>query len=243
MKVNCFIIDDEPLAINVIESYVDKIPWLNLTGTYTDPLEALEALSKKKVDLIFLDIQMPELSGIELIESLKTAPAIIFTTAFRNFAVEAYEMNGLDYLVKPIKFPRFLKAVDKYLESSQLPGIPHIVSTEVEPGKPAFFIKQGHEMIRVDLVNVLYIESLGDYVKIHQENKTLVVKSTISFLENELETKGFLRIHKSFLIPLSRIESFSKNFLQTREREFPIGRTYCHAVWKHMGMPVQKNNK
>ncbi len=236
MKVNCLLIDDEPLALRVLENHIEKIPWLHVVNTCTNPLEAMEELKKHKVDLLFLDIQMPELSGLDFIESLSSSPAVVFTTAYRQFAADAFDLDGLDYLVKPIAFPRFMKAVNKYLErygpSTDLPIPQHPDKDE----KRFFFIRQGRKMLKLYIADILYIESLKDYVQIYTFERKYIYKARISNLEEELQDEQFLRIHKSYLVPLSKIESVSPTEISISGKEIPIGRTYRQIVMKRLGI-------
>ncbi|MEA1877346.1 MAG: LytTR family DNA-binding domain-containing protein [Bacteroidota bacterium] len=236
MSVKCLIIDDEPLAIRVLENHIQKIPWLKIIFTTTNPVEAIDQVKRRNVDLIFLDIQMPELSGLEFIESLPSHPPVIFTTAYRQFAADAYDLDGLDYLVKPIALPRFIKAVNKYVErygdNKDLPMVNIAGSGESR----SFFIRSGHEMVRVEIDKILYIESLKDYVQIFLPDKKYIYKARISNLEEELSEDQFIRIHKSYLVPVSRISAVSPTHIRLGEKEIPIGRTYKNIVLKRLGI-------
>lgn len=236
MSVKCIIIDDEPLAIRVLENHIQKIPWLKIIFTTTNPVEAIDQVKRRNVDLIFLDIQMPELSGLEFIESLPSHPPVIFTTAYRQFAADAYDLDGLDYLVKPIALPRFIKAVNKYVErygdKKDLP----LVNIAGSGESRSFFIRSGHEMVRVEIDKILYIESLKDYVQIFLPDKKYIYKARISNLEEELSEDQFIRIHKSYLVPISRISAVSPTHIRLGEKEIPIGRTYKNIVLKRLGI-------
>ncbi len=236
MTVKCIIIDDEPLAIRVLENHIEKIPWLKVSYTSTDPVAALEQIKNKSIDLVFLDIQMPELNGLELIQSMANTPVVIFTTAYRQFAADAYDLDGLDYLVKPIAFPRFLKAVNKYVDryghQKDLP----LVNLPKSADSHSFFIKTGREMTRIEVNDILYIESLKDYVQIYLPDKKYIYKARISNLEEELQDDQFLRIHKSYLIPIDKITAVSPTHVRLGEKEIPIGRTYKGMVFKRLGI-------
>jgi len=236
MKVNCLLIDDEPLALRVLENHIEKIPWLNIVNTCTNPVEAMEELKNNKVDLLFLDIQMPELSGLEFMESLSSSPAVIFTTAYRQFAADAFDLDGLDYLVKPIAFPRFMKAVNKYLERHGPSGDLPIPPVPDGDDKRFFFIRQGRKMVKLYIDDIQYIESLKDYVQIYTPEKRFIYKARISNLEDELKDEQFIRIHKSFLIPVSKIESVSPSEVSIAGNDIPIGRTYRQIVMKRLGI-------
>jgi two-component system, LytTR family, response regulator len=230
------IIDDEPLAIRVLENHIQKIPWLDISFTCTNPVEAIEQVKQKKADLIFLDIQMPELTGLEFLESLPRQPVVIFTTAYRQFAADAYDLDGLDYLIKPIAFPRFLKAVNKYVERHGNKQDLPLVSIPGVSDSRSFFIRSGHEMIRIEVSEIMYIESLKDYVQIFLPDKKYIYKARISNLEEELQDDHFLRVHKSYLIPLDKVSAVSPTHIRLGEKEIPIGRTYKNMVLKRLGI-------
>ena len=236
MKVNCLLIDDEPLALRVLENHIEKIPWLQIIKTCTNPMEALEELKNHKIDLLFLDIQMPELSGLDFMESLTSSPAVIFTTAYRQFAADAFDLDGLDYLVKPIAFPRFMKSVNKYLERYGPSGDLPIPTHPDGDDKRFFFIRQGRKMVKLYITDILYVESLKDYVQIYTPDHRYIYKARISNLEEELQEEQFIRIHKSYLVPLSKIESVSPTELSIAGKEIPIGRTYRQVVMKRLGI-------
>lgn len=236
MKINCLLIDDEPLALRVLVNHIGKIPWLSIVKTCTNPLEALEVLKSHKVDLVFLDIQMPELSGLDFLESLSSPPAVIFTTAYRQFAADAFDLDGLDYLVKPVSFPRFMKAVNKYIErfgpSADLPIPRHPDGDD----RRFFFIKQGRKMVKLFTDEILYVESLKDYVQIFTPGHKFIYKARITNLEEELQEEQFIRIHKSYLVPLGKIESVSPTEITIAGIEIPVGRTYRQIVLKRLGI-------
>ncbi|MFA6483944.1 MAG: LytTR family DNA-binding domain-containing protein, partial [Bacteroidales bacterium] len=199
MNVKCLLVDDEPLALRVIENHIEKIQWLDIAGTCQNPVEAYEILKTKKIDLLFLDIQMPELSGLEFLKTLRNPPQVIFTTAYRQFATDAYDLDVLDYLVKPIGFPRFAQAVNKYLErTGKEKGIPLVTETLIE--RRSFFIRKGSEMVRIYVDEILYFESMKDYLQIFLKGEKIIYKARISDMEEELEDEQFLRIHKSYLV-------------------------------------------
>ncbi len=236
MSVKCIIIDDEPLAIRVLINHIERIPWLEVVATTTNPVEGISLLKQKQVDLIFLDIQMPELTGLEFIESLSKRPAVIFTTAYRQFAADAFDLDGMDYLIKPIALPRFMKAVNKYAErfgdKKDLPLINMPGSVESR----SFFIRHQREMVRIEVDQILYIESLKDYVQIYLPGKKYIYKARISNLEEELSDDQFIRIHKSYLVPIARITAVSPTHVRLDDQEIPIGRTFKTMVSKRLGI-------
>jgi two-component system, LytTR family, response regulator len=235
MKVKCLLVDDEPLALRVLVNHIEKIHWLEIAGTCQNPVDAYDILKSKKIDLLFLDIQMPELSGLDFLRTLTHPPQVIFTTAYRQFAADAYDLDGLDYLVKPIALPRFIKAVNKYAERMGAEkGIPMAQGTPTE--RRSFFIKKGQEMIRIYLDEVLYFESLKDYLQIILADQKFIYKARISDMEEELIDDQFLRIHKSYLVNTSRIRSLSPTEITIEGIRLPIGRSYKNLVQKKLGI-------
>lgn len=234
MKTNCLIVDDEPLAIKVIESHIGKIPSLEIVGTCKNGIEALDALLHKKVDLIFLDVEMPEITGIELVRSVKKAPAIIFTTAYRDFALDAYELDAIDYLMKPISFERFFKSISKYYQWKG--NDPLEVRGVKEAHEDSFiYVRSDRKVVKVPLAEILFIESLKDYVKIHLRDEVIITKEKISILEEKLPSAQFLRTHRSFLIAIKNIKAFTAETIEIKNHEIPIGRTYKSAVISFLG--------
>ncbi|NJL14355.1 MAG: response regulator transcription factor [Microscillaceae bacterium] len=231
MKLSCLIVDDEPLAIKVIENYVNRLDFLKLLGTARNAVEAFNLLAKQPVDLLFLDIQMPQITGLEFIKTLAQAPKVIFTTAHREFAVESYELNALDYLMKPISFERFLVAVRKALpDTDRTPSTPPLVSSLRE----AFiYIKADNKVFKTRLDEILYVESFNDYIVVRlTQGEALTSYQSLAHLEKSLPTGMFLRIHRSYLINLEHLRAFSATNVHIGEEELPIGRTYKEEVLK-----------
>jgi DNA-binding LytR/AlgR family response regulator len=226
MKLTCYIIDDEPLAIEVIESYIVASDLLELKGTFLNPLKAFQAIHESPVDLIFLDIQMPKISGLDLIKSLKNPPAVILTTAYREFALQGFELDVVDYLLKPIPFERFLKAIDKVKRLKQ-----EIISSFPEKSPDEFlFFQKDKVNYKVLLREIIYIESQRDYSKIATKNGEIKVHQKISELEIKLKEKGFLRVHRSFIVNLEMVDRWSSNELGINGKNIPIGRSYYKMV-------------
>jgi DNA-binding LytR/AlgR family response regulator len=233
-KINCLIADDEQIARGIIENYVQRLDKLNLVGTCTNGAEVYNALNRHPVDLLFLDIQMPQLTGLELLRTLKDPPAVIFTTAYREYALEGYELNVVDYLLKPISFERFLKAVDKF-EFSANPGKITASNTLTEPAKEqeAFmYVKSDKKMIKVPLKDLMYIEGLKDYVKMHLVNKTIITYQTLTYLEEKLSANHFIRIHRSYIVSLRHIDAYSAAQVEIGKLNIPIGSSYVKDVIK-----------
>jgi DNA-binding LytR/AlgR family response regulator len=227
MKIRCLVIDDEPLAQRVIERYAEDLPFLEIVHRCENAMEALEVLKSGGIDLIFLDINMPKLTGIEFLRTLKHSPLVIITTAYAEYAVQGYELNVLDYLMKPFSFERFVKAVQKardILESRDGAG------TEISHQKLSegdfVFIKSSKKTYRVNFTDILYIEALGDYVKVYTTDKMIISYHSMKNLEKVLPAKSFPRIHKSFIISISRVEVIEGNQVKIRDRWIPIGTNY-----------------
>ena len=230
MKTKCLIVDDEPLAIKVIASHVSKIPSLELVGTCKNAVEALDTLMKNTVDIVFLDIEMPEITGIDLIKSMKKIPAIIFTTAYRDFALDAYELDAIDYLLKPISFERFFKSISKYY---QWKGGDHLEvrgSKQDQQEESFIYVRSDRKVVKIVLSDIQYIESLKDYVKIHTNDEVIITKERISTLEEKLPQRQFIRTHRSFLVAIKSIKAFTAETIEIKNSEIPIGRTYKSSV-------------
>jgi DNA-binding LytR/AlgR family response regulator len=230
MTLNCIIVDDEPLAIEILESYVAKVEQLKLVGTFRNAVSAFTFLQQHQVDLIFLDIQMPKLSGIDFLKTLKRPPKVIFTTAFRDYALQGFELEIVDYLLKPIPFERFLKAVAKVLHQPAHPSAP-VAKQETSPDNYVYF-KVDKKMIKTRMADVLYIESIKDYVKVKTPEKEIVTQQKISYLEESLPQEQFLRIHRSFIVNLEKIDAYSATDVEIGKHSIPIGRNYKNDVMK-----------
>jgi DNA-binding LytR/AlgR family response regulator len=223
----CIIIDDEPLAIRLLEKHVVLIPQLKCIGSYSSAVESMNILSEKKVDLIFLDIEMPQLDGLSYASTISGHSSIIFTTAYREYAAESYEIEAIDYLLKPITFPRFLKAVNKFLGRQE--SKPVIVEDE----KDFIFVSSNKNNVKVILDDILYIESIGDYIKIYNTEDSVVSKYTITdFLE--LLPTHFLRIHRSYIVNSQHIKAFNKNEIHLPIKSLPIGISYKSEVNRYL---------
>ena len=228
MKVRCLIVDDEPLAIRLIEKHISQIESLEVVATCNSAIKAFEILNTHTIDLMFLDIKMPHLTGIDFLKSLKNPPKTIFTTAFRDFALESYDFETVDYLLKPITFERFIKAIDRYTKLTSQ-GFPQVQRETVV--NDYILIKSGNKHHKIILNEIVYIESLKDYIQIHLENdKTIVSKYKLGDIEQELMTYNFLRVHRSYIINTSKITAFSTHDIDVNNQEIPIGTSYKSAV-------------
>jgi DNA-binding LytR/AlgR family response regulator len=225
MKLKCVIVDDEPLAITILEGHLKKIPYVEIVGKFGSALPVYEFLKTNKVDLIFLDIEMPELTGIDFVKSLTYTPAVIFTTANKNYAIEGFDLNVDDYILKPISFERLFKSVNRVFESEKESNL----STET---KDSVYLKENKKMVRVYFKNILYLESLKDYVKIVTSCKTVITKQQLSYFEEILNPSEFMRIHRSFIIAINKIDSYSLSGIDIGDQELPIGRKYKEDVIK-----------
>ncbi len=229
MKIKTIVVDDEPFAIEVIENYLANFPEITLVATCMNAIEAFQMLQKNKVDLLFLDVKMPGLSGTELLRSLKNPPKVIFTTAFQDYAVEGFELNAIDYLMKPIPFDRFLKAMDKVFEQFKLQQSV-VQQVEAAPlGRSAenyLYLRVDRKMIKVNVNDIYWIESLKDYIKVVLKEKVLISKQKISLLDDLLPEDKFVRIHRSFIVSLDKVESYHSYSVEINGKELPIGRHY-----------------
>src|SRR5258706_9118269 len=217
-RLKCLIIDDEPLAQNVIENYLKNVPFIELIAKCENALSGLEWIKKQKVDLIFLDISMPFISGIDFIKTLQNPPKIILTTAYKEFAIESYELNVLDYLLKPISFERFLKAINKLENDGSKFIKPVIDDSESEV---FIYVKSEKKNVKILLKEILFIESLKDYIKIHLPNKIVVTQLQISVIEQRLPD-SFLRIHRSFIIAKDKITAYTQHDFEIGNHQIPI---------------------
>jgi DNA-binding LytR/AlgR family response regulator len=229
--LKCIIVDDEPLAIEILESYIAKIDQLEIAGTFRNAVSAFTFLQSNAVDLIFLDIQMPKLTGIDFLKTLKDPPKVIFTTAFRDYAVDGFELEVVDYLLKPIPFERFLKAVAKVMHT------PAAVSTPL-PAKPEIatedfvYFKVDKKMVKTRMSEILFIESIKDYVKVRTVEKDIITQQKISYLEESLPKELFLRVHRSFIVNVSKVDAYSATDIELGKHQVPIGRNYKNDVGK-----------
>jgi two-component system, LytTR family, response regulator len=232
MKTRCLIIDDEPLAIQLIEKHLSQLESFEVVATAPNAIKALEILKSNEIDLIFCDIKMPMLTGLDLLKTLKNPPKSIITTAHREFALDGYELDIIDYLMKPITFERFFRAIEKYLRTNENQG--KIAPISQDFNHEVFIFKSNNKFYKVSLADILYLESQKDYVRIYLKDREIVAKYKISDLENELTSKGFLRIHRSFIINKKQIISFSATHVEVGKYEIPIGTNYRELVHKEI---------
>lgn len=228
MDTKCLIVDDEPLAIKLIKNHLNKLGDYTIMGEARNAVEALKILEKDQVDLIFLDINMPKITGIELLKSLQNPPKVIIISAHKEYAIDGFELDVVDYLLKPISFDRFLKAVNKYKSAIQ----------RVDSGERyirnhnnnIISIRDNKKIHNLKLEDILYIESLREYIKIHTIHNTIMVKCALSKIEEYLPLNGFIRIHKSYIVGINKVELFTATFVQINKKNIPIGRSFKSNV-------------
>ncbi len=217
--VSCVAIDDEPLALDLIEDFASKVPFLSLERTFNNALDALDIINQQKVDLLFLDIQMPQITGLQFIKGLEHPPKVIFTTAYAQHAVEGFNVDAVDYLLKPFTFERFLKAANKARQALST------VQPAGHSNADYIFVKSGYDMVKVRFTDIHFIEGLKDYVKIHTSEKTVIALLTMKSLEESLPT-GFLRVHRSYIINFEHLESVGRRNIMVGKQDIPLGDMY-----------------
>ncbi len=231
MTWRCLLVDDEPLAIEVLEKYIEAVDQLQVVGTCRNAFQAMEFLQKNPVDLIFLDIHMPKLTGTSFVRTLQHPPKIIFTTAYKEHAIDAFELDAVDYLLKPISLERFLRAVNKLTQTTFTH--PEEMPVIAEAASGFIYFRSDRKMVKLFYDEILYIESIKDYIKIVREgNAPLLVKQSISSTEELLPPNLFLRIHRSFIVALQKISAFTNNDVEIQRIEIPIGRLYKPQLQK-----------
>lgn len=229
--IKCLIVDDEPPAREIIRRYINEVATLELVGECANALQALTILQKRPVDLIFLDIRMPQLNGNDFLKTIKNPPKVIFTTAHAEYALEGYELDVVDYLMKPIPFDRFLKAINKAFPAGA--SQEEIAATSAKKKNEAFvYFRAERKMVKVMLQDILYIESMKDYIKIFTAGSTLITKQSISSVEEMLPAKEFVRVHRSYIVSLSKIKTFTSELIEIGDTEIPIGKLYRNETLK-----------
>lgn len=226
--LNVLIVDDEPLALDVLETYISQMPDLRLIQRCTNALEANDALKNHQIDLMFLDIQMPQLTGIDFVKTLTKPPMIVFTTAYPNYAIQGFDLNALDYMLKPISLERFMKAVNKALEQAEL--LQRENHTSASDGMDFFFVKADKKLVKVNFEDIIYIEGLKDYVIIRLHQGRVITLQTMKSLEDKLPFGRFKRIHRSYIVAMDKITAIEGNMVEVLEKDkpklLPIGKNY-----------------
>lgn len=227
--VNCIIVDDEPVAREILENHLKKISSIKIEGTCKNAIEAFNYINSKHIELIFLDINMPEISGLSFAKSINKEIKIIFTTAYREYAVDGFNLQAVDYLLKPISFDRLLQAINKYLNESNTQKIDSKQQI-IDEDNDYIFVRSDRKMIKINFDEIKYIESLSDYIKIHLLDKTIITRETITNIEAKLPQQKFLRTHRSFIVSLKSIDSFTNDYIEIGRSEIPISRSYKDLV-------------
>ena len=232
MKMNCIAVDDEPLALKLLEDNISKVAYLNLVASCANSFEAVKALEENTVDLIFIDIQMPGLTGLQFISTLENKPLVIFITAYKQYALESYDLSVVDYLVKPVAIDRFIKACNRAKELLELKSAKD--QTATINTKDFFFLNADYSQVKIMFNDIIWIEGVRDYIKIHlkSSNTPLLIRSSLKAIEPEIPSPKFLRIHKSYIVSVEGITSIRKNSVFIKDMELPVGETYREAVEK-----------
>jgi len=237
MELTCIAIDDEPLALEIITAYIGKVPFLKLLKTFDNAIDSIDYIKKNKVDLMFLDIEMESLTGIQLIHALKDRPEVIFTTAYDTYAVEGFELDAADYLLKPISFERFVKSVDKVYNKfiSPKPKTDHPAHTAKATSGNYIFVKTENRLQKVAFSEILFIEGQGDYLKIVTTNARIMTLQNFKKFEATLPPENFIRVHKSYLVSLNKIESITRNRIKIGNTLIPVSDSYKNAFYEAIG--------
>ena len=227
-SINCIIVDDEPMAREILQTHLQKMDFVTIVKVCKNATEAFNVVSSEQVDLIFLDINMPEISGLSFAKSINKNSRIIFTTAYREYAVDGFDLQAVDYLLKPISFERLAQAIDKF-ESNRV-IIKNELPIETEEKNDFIFVRSDRKMVKISFEEIKYIESLSDYIKIHLTDKIIITRETISNIEVKLPVNNFLRAHRSYIVSISKIDSFTNELLEVNGKAIPISRSYKIAV-------------
>lgn len=227
--VRCIVVDDEPVARDVLESLLSRIDAVELIAKCKNAVEAFNIINNQEIDLIFLDINMPEISGLSFARSINPDLKIIFTTAYREYAVEGFDLQAVDYLLKPISFERLLQSVNRFINQI------HTMHEDIAPGELSLegdyiFVRSDRKMIKITFKDLMFVESIGDYVKLHMEEKTVVTRESLSGIEARLPKDDFLRIHRSFIVAVDKIESYTSETIDIKNKELPVSRSYKDYV-------------
>ena len=228
-RIKCIIVDDEPTAREVLSFHINNIDWLSVEASCSNAQEALSVLETNNIDLIFLDINMPGVSGISLAKSLQNKVPIILTTAYREYAIDGFDLQVIDYLLKPISFERFYQAVEKFRSGFQQPK-------NISDDKDFFFVMSDRKMTRVNKDEILYIESLNNYLKIHRENDVVITRESASAVEDKLGQSNFLRIHRSYIVNIDHVASYSKESVEIADKFLPVSRSYKEELMQKLNL-------
>ncbi len=233
-RIKCIVVDDEPVARDILEKHLAKIDAIDVVASCKSAIDAFNIISKENIDLVFLDINMPSVSGLSFAKSINKDIRIIFTTAYREYAIDGFNLNAVDYLLKPVSFERLFQSVNRYIDENLKPAV--IPSTEIgQQANDHFFVRSDRKMIKICYDNILFIESTGDYLKIVIESKTVITRDTISNIEAKLPQKDFIRTHRSFIVSLAKIDSFTSEYIETGKKQIPVSRNYKDSVMNRLG--------
>jgi len=232
-KINCLIVDDETTARDILESHLNKIDQMNIVASCKNALEAFQQITNQSIDLIFLDINMPEISGLDFAKAINRSSRVIFTTAYREYAIDGFDLKAVDYLLKPIAFERLLQSVQKYLDET--PKIEKASIKDIQADTNDFiFVRSDRKMVKVKFDAILFIESISDYIKIHLTDQTIITRETISNIEVKLPSKNFIRTHRSFIVAISQINSFTHETIDIGKNQVPISRSFKNEVMERL---------
>lgn len=232
--IRCLVVDDEPLALDILEDYINKVPFLTLVKTTTSAIEGLSLVQSDAIDLVFLDVQMPELTGIQFLKIINGKCDVILTTAYSQYALEGYDLDVVDYLLKPIAFDRFYKAAQKVLHNKSNGHAAPVEQTQTSGNNDFIFVKTEHKIQKIYLDDILYIEGLKDYISIFTKTERIITLQNMKKMEESLPAKSFVRVHKSYIIALSKIESIERSRIQIGDKIVPIGDTYREYFFKQI---------
>lgn len=232
--INCLVIDDEPLAIDVLADYIAKIPSLTLVKTFENPLDALELINHTKIDLVFLDVQMPQLTGIQFLKIAQSKCKVILTTAYPQYAIDGFNLDVVDYLLKPIAFERFYKAVQKFMDSKPTAPNPNILAIPNPIHTDFIFVKTEHKIQKIYTHQINYIEGLKDYISIYTPTERIITLQNMKKMEEILPSHNFMRVHKSYIIAINKIESIEKSRITIADKIIPIGDTFRDAFFERI---------
>ena len=243
-KIICLVIDDEPPARDILKKYIASVDLLQLAGECSNAVETLSFLQSNSVDLLFLDIKMPHILGTSFLRALKNPPKVIFTTAYRKYAVEGFDLNAVDFLLKPVSFERFLQAVNKVMQMDiHVAGNTNPLNESLaDQSHPFLYFRAERKMVKVFLEDILFIESLKDYIKVVTTNKVIISKQSISSLEEMLPKDAFVRVHRSYIIAVNKIDSYNTDTIDIAKKEIPIGRLFKHEVSRVLNISSLKNS-
>jgi len=236
--IQCIIVDDEPVAREILESHLKRISSINIVASCKNAMDAFVIINSKKIDLIFLDINMPEISGLSFAKSINKKIKIIFTTAYREYAIDGFDLQAVDYLLKPISFERLVQSIAKYTNENINIERESIEKIDIEEHE-YIFVRSDRKMIKIIFSDIIFIESLSDYIKIHLTDKTIVTRETISNIEAKLPQKDFIRTHRSYIVSIAKISSFTSELLEIETKQIPISRTYKNFVLGKLGFEVK----